>query len=178
MGESFRNLAVWQRSIELTLAVYKLTSSFPDSERFGLTNQLRRASVSVASNIAEGYGRSTKGEYLQFLGHARGSNSEVETQIVISKALGFGSKQMMQSAEELCSEVGRMLGALMKSQRPKQPVPSPYVPSPYVTGSARPAAPSLWRPACALHPCRRRPAPALRPSGTHGYEPPSFASVR
>ena len=70
MGESFRNLAVWQRSIELTLAVYKLTSSFPDSERYGLTNQLRRASVSVASKIAEGYGRSTKGEYLQFLGHA------------------------------------------------------------------------------------------------------------
>ena len=126
MGESFRNLAVWQRSIELTLAVYKLTSSFPDSERFGLTNQLRRAAVSVASNIAEGYGRSTKGEYLQFLGHARGSNSEVETQIVISKALGFGSKQMLQTTEELCSEVGRMLGALMKSQRPRPSVPSPY----------------------------------------------------
>jgi four helix bundle protein len=82
-----------------------------------INNQLRRAAVSVASNIAEGYGRSTKGEYLQFLGHARGSNSEVETQIVISKGLGFGSKQMLQTTEELCSEVGRMLGALMKSQR-------------------------------------------------------------
>jgi four helix bundle protein len=125
MGESFRNLAVWQRSIELTLAVYKLTSSFPDSERFGLTNQLRRAAVSVASNIAEGYGRSTKGEYVQFLGHARGSISEVETQIVISRALGFGSEQMLQTTEELCAEVGRMLGALMKSQRPKPLVPSP-----------------------------------------------------
>lgn len=90
MGESFKNLAVWQRAIELTVAVYKLTAMFPDSERFGLINQLRRASVSVASNIAEGYGRSTKGEYVLFLGHARGSNSEVETQIVIAKALGFG----------------------------------------------------------------------------------------
>jgi four helix bundle protein len=118
LGESFRNLAVWQRSIELTLAVYKLTSSFPDSERFGLTNQLRRASVSVASNIAEGYGRATRGEYIQFLGHARGSNSEVETQIVISKGLGFGSKEMLQSTEELCDEVGKMLGAIMKSLRP------------------------------------------------------------
>jgi four helix bundle protein len=118
MGESFRNLTVWQRSIELTLAVYRVTSSFPDSERFGLINQMRRATVSVASNIAEGYGRSTTGEYLQFLGHARGSNSEVETQIVISKALGFGSEQTLQTCEELCSEVGRMPGALMKSLRP------------------------------------------------------------
>ena len=125
MGESFRDLAVWQRSIELTLAVYRLTSTFPDSERFGLTNQLRRASVSVASNIAEGYGRSTKGEYVQFLGHARGSNSEVETQIVIAKALGFGSARMLQTTEELCNEVGRMLGAMMKSLRPKPLVPSP-----------------------------------------------------
>lgn len=125
MGESFKNLAVWQRAVELTVAVYKLTSTFPDTERFGLTNQLRRASVSVASNIAEGYGRSTKGEYLLFLGHARGSNSEVETQLVIAKALGFGSKQVLETTEQLCSEVGRMLGALMKSQRSKSLVPGP-----------------------------------------------------
>lgn len=118
VGESFRNLTVWQRSIELTTAVYRLTSSFPDSERFGLSNQMRRAAVSVASNIAEGYGRSATGEYVQFLGHARGSNSELETQIVISKALGFGSEQMLQTSEELCSEVGRMLCALMKSLLP------------------------------------------------------------
>ena len=130
MGESFRNLAVWQRSIELTLAVYRLTSFFPDSERFGLTNQLRRASVSVASNIAEGYGRATKGEYIQFLGNARGSNSEVETQIVISKALGLGSQETLQKAEGLCNEVGRMLGALMKSLRPKPAALGPLVPSP------------------------------------------------
>jgi four helix bundle protein len=123
VGDSFRSLAVWQRSIELTLAVYALTSKFSDSERFGLTNQLRRASVSVASNIAEGYGRATKGGYVQFLGHARGSNSEVETQIVISKALGFGTKEMLQKTEDLCSEVGRMLGGLMKSQRPKALAP-------------------------------------------------------
>jgi four helix bundle protein len=64
---------VWQRAVQLTVAIYKLTASFPASEKFGLTNQLRRAFVSVASNIAEGYGRSTKGEYLHFLGHARGS---------------------------------------------------------------------------------------------------------
>ena len=125
MGESFRDLAVWQRANELTLQVYKLTSTFPDTERFGLTNQLRLAAVSVASNIAEGYGRSTKGEYVLFLGHARGSNSEVETQLVISKGLGFGSKQLLSTTEELCNEVGRMLGAMMKSLRSKSLVPSP-----------------------------------------------------
>jgi four helix bundle protein len=125
MGESFRNLAVWQRAIELTTTVYKLTSSFPDTERFGLKSQLRRAAVSVASNIAEGYGRATKGEYIQFLGNARGSNSEVETQIVIAKALGFGQVQLLNTADELCSQVGRMLGAMMKSLRSESPVPAP-----------------------------------------------------
>jgi len=125
MGESFRNLEVWQRAIEWTLAVYKLAAAFPDSERFGLTSQLRRAAVSVASNIAEGYGRSTRGEYVLFLGHARGSISEVETQIVIAKALEFGSKEDLRNAESLCNQVGRMLRGLMKSLRPSSLVPSP-----------------------------------------------------
>ena len=127
MGASFRELAVWQRAVELTLAIYKLTATFPDAERFGLTNQLRRAAVSVASNIAEGYGRSTKGEYVQFLGYARGSISEVETQLVIAGALSFGSKPLLQTAEGLCNEVGRMLRTMMKSLQAKGPslVPSP-----------------------------------------------------
>lgn len=114
-GKSFRSLMVWQRAIEMTLEIYRLTAAFPASEQFGLTSQLRRASVSVASNIAEGHGRASKGEYLQFLGHARGSNSGVETQLVIAKALGFGSKQALVAVEEKCSEVGRMLGAVMRS---------------------------------------------------------------
>jgi four helix bundle protein len=125
MGESFRDLTVWQRSVELALQIYKLTAKLPDSENFGLTNQMRRASVSVASNMAEGYGRSNRGEYLQFLGHARGSIFEVETQIVFAKALEFGPKQTMQVAEELCSEVGKMLGAMVKTLRTKSLVPSP-----------------------------------------------------
>jgi four helix bundle protein len=113
LGASFKELVVWQRAVEMSLEIYKLTSSFPDSERFGLTNQLRRASVSVASNIAEGYGRSTKGEYLQFLGHARGSNGEIQTQLVISKALGFGADTSHCLAEGLSDEVGRMLVVMM-----------------------------------------------------------------
>ena len=101
------------------MAVYKLTEGFPDSERFGLTNQMRRAAVSIASNIAEGFGRSTRGEYLLFLGHARGSCSEVETQIVIAKELRFGAKEQIEKAEEFCGEVGRMLGGVIKSLRAK-----------------------------------------------------------
>jgi four helix bundle protein len=101
----------------MALAIYKLTTLFPTAEQFGLTSQLRRAAVSVASNIAEGYGRSTKGEYLLFLGHARGSNCEVQTQLVLAKALGFGSEQELLSAESLSSEVSKMLVAMMKKLR-------------------------------------------------------------
>ena len=87
MAEGFKNLIVWQKAIEFTMAVYKLTSTFPDAERFGLVNQMRRASVSIPSNIAEGYSRSGRGEYLQFLSHSRGSCAELETQLVIAKGL-------------------------------------------------------------------------------------------
>jgi four helix bundle protein len=115
MGDSFKDLIVWQSSIQLALAIYRLTGSFPRTEQFGLTNQLRRASVSVASNIAEGYGRSTKGEYVLFLGHARGSNFEIQTQLIIAAELGFGDKSDRQTAEQLSNEVSRMLVAMMKS---------------------------------------------------------------
>jgi four helix bundle protein len=114
---SFRNLIVWQRAIELSTAVYQMTAAFPASEQFGLVNQLRRASVSVASNIAEGYGRSTRGEYVLFLGHARGSNCEVQTQLEISDRLNFGSEQYRQKVAALSDEVGKMLVSLMKKLR-------------------------------------------------------------
>ena len=117
MGQSFKDLLVWNRAVQLTVAVYKFTASFPVSEQFGLTSQLRRAAVSIASNVAEGYGKSTKGEYLLFLGHARGSKCEVETQLVISGALGFGSEKERQLAECLADEVGRMLVAMMRTLR-------------------------------------------------------------
>jgi len=113
MGASFKDLVVWQRAVELSLAVYELTSAFPSSEMFGLANQMRRASVSVASNIAEGYGKSTKGQYLQSLGHARGSIFEVQTQLVISEKLKYGKTESYRNAESLSQEVSRMLVALM-----------------------------------------------------------------
>jgi four helix bundle protein len=122
MGKSFKDLIVWQRSIQLTVSIYKLTSKFPDAERFGLTNQLRRASVSIASNIAEGYGKSSKGEYLLFLGHARGSCAEVETQLVIARQVDFGTRQDLDTSASLCDEASKMLVALMKSVRAAKPL--------------------------------------------------------
>jgi len=116
-GGSFRNLLIWQRAVQLSLATYKLTASFPDSEKFGLTSQLRRASVSVASNIAEGYGRATQGEFVQFLGNARGSNCELQTQLVIAAGLRMGSAVELKSAEDVSQEVAKMLVALMKRLR-------------------------------------------------------------
>lgn len=113
MGASFKDLVVWQRAVELSTEIYRLTADFPSSELFGLSGQLRRASVSIASNIAEGYSRSTRGEYLQFLGHARGSNCELQTQLVIAKALNFGRANAHDSVERLSADVSRLLIALM-----------------------------------------------------------------
>ena len=98
----------------MTLAIYRLTVGFPKEELYGLTSQIRRAGVSVASNIAEGYGRMSTGEYKQFLGMARGSNSEVQTQLVIARELGYGNTQVLQEAESLSIEVGKMLLAILR----------------------------------------------------------------
>jgi len=117
MGMSFKDLVVWQRAFDLSLEIYRVTSSFPSFEQFGLTSQLRRASVSIASNIAEGNGKISKGEYLQFLGHARGSNCELQTQLMIAMALGYGSTSTFDSATKLSADVSRLLQALISSLR-------------------------------------------------------------
>ena len=113
-ARSYRELLIWQRSIELTVALYKLTRAFPREETFGLASQLRRASVSIASNIAEGYGRGSKGEYRNFLGMARGSALEVQTQLVIARELGLGNPGEITTAERLADEAGKMLWAMMQ----------------------------------------------------------------
>jgi len=107
-------LKVWQRSIELSISIYKLTGAFPREEVYGLTSQLRRAAVSVASNLAEGYGRASKGEFRQFVGMARGSILELQTQLVIARALGYGKELQLQAAEGLADETGKMTWALMQ----------------------------------------------------------------
>ncbi len=86
---SYKDLIVWQKSVELVTEIYAATSKFPRDEVFGLTSQLRRCAVSVPSNIAEGQGRASKGEFIQFLSHARGSLFELETQLLIVGKLGY-----------------------------------------------------------------------------------------
>jgi four helix bundle protein len=114
MIESHKELKIWQRAIELSLAIYQLTSRFPREELYGLSNQLRRASVSIASNIAEGYGRGSRGEYRQFLSIARGSNLELQTQLVIAKELQFANAASIDAAEALSEQVGKMLTVMLK----------------------------------------------------------------
>jgi four helix bundle protein len=115
MVQSFRDLQVWQRSMQLTVSIYRLTQGFPREEIYGLTSQLRRSAISVPSNIAEGQGRLGTGEFRQFLGIARGSNCELQTQLEIARALGIGNSQLIDEAESLTHEVGKMLFAMLDS---------------------------------------------------------------
>ncbi|MBQ8960611.1 MAG: four helix bundle protein [Ruminococcus sp.] len=110
---SYRDLIVWQKSIDLVELIYVLTDALPDSEKYSLSNQMRRAAVSIPSNIAEGQGRSTSKEFSRFLSVARGSKHELETQLIICKRLGLLSERNIAPAMGLCGEIGRMLNSLM-----------------------------------------------------------------
>jgi four helix bundle protein len=115
MGGSYRDIKAWQKAIELVVQIYSCTRSFPREEVYGLANQLRRAAVSVASNIAEGKGRCTDKEFLLFLHHARGSAFEVETQLTIAGRLGYVAETEVQQLETSAGEVARMLNGLIKA---------------------------------------------------------------
>ncbi len=115
MAESYRELAAWKKAMELVTEIYQLTRTFPREEVYGLTSQLRRAAVSVPSNIAEGKGRWSKGEYRQFLSQARGSLLEAETQILIGLNLNYLSQAKVDAVLEKSAEVGRILNGLMSS---------------------------------------------------------------
>jgi len=123
MANTYRDLQVWQSSIDLAERLYRLTAGFPTSEIYGLTSQLRRASVSVASNIAEGWGRRSRKEYQRFVQMALGSNDELQTQLVIAERLGFGAKKLLADTAALSEEIGRMLLGLHRALQ--QPKPSP-----------------------------------------------------
>jgi four helix bundle protein len=121
-ARSFRELVVWQKSIDLASAVYSMTRDFPRDELYGITSQIRRCAVSVPSNIAEGQGRMSTGEFRQFLGIARGSSFELQTQLEIARRLGFGNLKSMDKAEALSHEIGKMLSAILarlSDRRPK-----------------------------------------------------------
>jgi four helix bundle protein len=107
MGLSYRDLIAWQKAMDLVEEAYKTTRDFPKGEIYGLTSQLRRAAVSVPSNIAEGQGRLTPGEFRQFLGHARGSLLETETQILLAGRLHYISSEGTNHLLGLSGEVGK-----------------------------------------------------------------------
>ena len=107
---SYRSLVVWQKSFDLSFAIYCLTKDFPDEERYGLTSQMRRSAVSIPSNIAEGYGRGTKVSFHQFLRIAYGSATELETQLLLAGKLGYCGEGLEQ---ELLREVMKMINTIL-----------------------------------------------------------------
>jgi four helix bundle protein len=112
---SHKDLDVWKKSVRLVVDLYKLTSRFPPDERFGLTNQIRRASTSVPANIAEGWGRGSTKEYIQFLKIARGSLTELETHLIVSGELGYVDRIESVRIEAGISDVGKMLNRLIQA---------------------------------------------------------------
>jgi four helix bundle protein len=117
---SYQDLIAWQKAMDLVTKIYEVSHKFPREEIFALTSQLRRAAVSVPSNIAEGQGRSSRKEFLYSLGNAKGSLSEVETQVLIARNLGYIGDESVNCLLNLSAEVGRILNGLLASLRNKQ----------------------------------------------------------
>jgi four helix bundle protein len=116
--KSYKELIVWQKAMSLVALIYELTKTFPDDERFGLTSQMRRCSVSIPSNIAEGWGRLSRKNYIQFLRISRGSLYELETQILITKQLKYINDS--ESIESLIIEISKMLNSLIRKLDEKE----------------------------------------------------------
>ena len=112
--KSFKDLIVWQKSIKMTEDIYILTRQLPSEEAYGLVNQMRRAAVSIPSNIAEGQQRDSKKEFVRFLSMARGSNGELQTQCYICVRLGYFNKEQVKPVMSLLSEISKMLNSLIK----------------------------------------------------------------
>ncbi|MBS1949257.1 MAG: four helix bundle protein [Bacteroidetes bacterium] len=113
--KSYRELIVWQKSISLAKKIYAFTQLFPKEEIYGLTSQMRRASVSIACNIAEGQARNTTGEFKQFLGISRGSLAELETLLTLSKEMNFLTEENYLILLSDCEEISKLLNGLLKS---------------------------------------------------------------
>jgi four helix bundle protein len=114
MAKSFRELKVWKKAVDLALLVYELTAEFPKREIYGLSSQMQRAEVSIASNIAEGSARGTRRDFRQFVKLAEGSNCELQTQLLIARRLQYVSGQKFDVLDALSDEIGKMLTALSK----------------------------------------------------------------
>ena len=118
--QSYRDLVVWQKGIELAKLLYPLTAKLPTEEKFGLVSQIRRAAVSVPSNVAEGQARHTTGEFIQFISHAEGSVAELDTQLYLSVELGFVSPEQATPSFELIGDLRRMLNGLRRKLEPSR----------------------------------------------------------
>lgn len=114
---SYRDLVAWQKSIALAESIYRVSSSFPPDERFGLTSQIRRAAVSIPSNIAEGHGRRSKLEFCRFLKIALGSCREVETQIILAGRLQLADREALRDVLIEAEEIARIIQGLLRSFR-------------------------------------------------------------
>ncbi|NNL78633.1 MAG: four helix bundle protein [Desulfobacterales bacterium] len=117
MGKPHHKLEVWRRSLKIVTKIYKITAQYPADEKFGLVSQMRRAAVSIPSNIAEGAARNSKKEFINFLHIAQGSTSELETQILISENLDFVSQIQVDPLFKELEEISRMIIGLQKSLR-------------------------------------------------------------
>jgi four helix bundle protein len=113
-AQSYRDLLVWQKSMVLAKVIYRLTTEFPSEEKFGLISQMRRAAVSVPSNIAEGQARHTTGEFILFISHAEGSLAELDTQLTLAVELGFLAATKTKSSSDAIEELRRMLNGLRR----------------------------------------------------------------
>ena len=123
MGGNYEDLEVWQAAMDLAVQIYAASKCFPADERYGLTNQLRRAAISVASNIAEGKGKISDKELLQFLGHARGSLCELQTQIRLAGLLAYVDGSKASDLTQRANRVGCLLNGLMRSIGGEHKVP-------------------------------------------------------
>ena len=126
---SYRDLKVWQSAMDMVQGVYLITEQFPNSETYGLSSQMRRAAISVPSNIAEGHARDSTKEYLRFISVAMGSLAELETQFLLSERLNYLEAGVLNKFLEQASEIGRMLRSLQRALKaklkPQSPAPSP-----------------------------------------------------
>jgi len=111
----FQDLDAWNKAFQLGLTIYDVTRHFPDEERFGLTSQLRRGAVSVASNIAEGFGRGSRQDYERFVRIARGALYELETQLLFARELKYMTGSTHENVQLLLEESGRLIGGLLRS---------------------------------------------------------------
>jgi four helix bundle protein len=118
MADTYRDLMVWHRAMQLGIALYRLTALFPSEELLGITSQLRKAGVAVATHIADGWGRQSSAEYRQYIGMARSANLEVQTLLTLCSELHFGEPEALRGADALSQEISKLLSKLLTNPPP------------------------------------------------------------